>query len=214
MRLWGPGTQIVWRYGDPSKPHVAAPVTVVEDSARWLVAWLPVGTRYRTWARADGLPQRGDRATLFSAARVDAYATWYGFDVLRVYEKGRRWSTWLFFSQVSGRFDRYYCNIEATHVRGPDSTSSYDHILDVEVAPDRTVRRKDEDELVLAVEQGRFNSDEAAGITAVADEIDAVVARWGSPFRDGWETFRPDPAWELPQLPEAYDFTPGRDPGR
>lgn len=41
------------------------------------------------------------------------------------------------------------------------STDTRDLVLDVEVEPDRSHHRKDEDELVLAVEQGRSNADEA-----------------------------------------------------
>ena len=71
-------------------------------------------------------------------------------------------------------------------------------MLDVWVEPDRTVSRKDEDELVLAVEAGRYTPDDAARITAVADEIEAVVAEWGPPFCDGWDAFRPSPGWPVP----------------
>jgi hypothetical protein len=28
-----------------------------------------------------------------------------------------------------------------------------------------------------------------------------VVGRWGSPFCDRWEDWRPDPGWPTPQLP-------------
>ena len=74
-------------------------------------------------------------------------------------------------------------------------------IHDVWVEPDRTFERKDEDELELAVEQGRYTPERAAEITAVADEIEEVIKAWGPPFCDGWETFRPDPSWPVPTLP-------------
>ena len=35
----------------------------------------------------------------------------------------------------------------------------------------------------------------------MAAEIEAVVAAWGPPFCDGWDTFEPDPAWEVPDPP-------------
>jgi predicted homoserine dehydrogenase-like protein len=69
------------------------------------------------------------------------------------------------------------------------------------VETDRTHRRKDVDELAEAVRQGRYTVQEAAMIEAAAAEVEAVVEAWGSPFCDGWETFRPDPAWPVPRLP-------------
>lgn len=196
--LWQPGTHITWRYGDVTKPHVAAPRTVVRDDERWLVAWLAVGTPILMWARADGRPIRSDPATLFTAPRVQAYATWQDHDVLRIYEKGRHWSVWVFFDGRSGDFRGWYCNIERPHERIGRATISQDHVLDVWVDPDRSATRKDEDELVLAVEQGRYTPQEAVDITAMAGEIEQAVADWASPFCDGWEHFRPDPTWAVP----------------
>jgi predicted RNA-binding protein associated with RNAse of E/G family len=77
-----------------------------------------------------------------------------------------------------------------------------DNILDVVVEPDRSYHRKDEDELILAVEHGRYTQAQADEITEIADEIENVIRNWGSPFCDGWESFRPDPDWPLPTLPE------------
>ena len=56
--------------------------------------------------------------------------------------------------------------------------------------PDRTLVRKDEDELALAVAvaQGVFDGPVAAAIEENAATVEALVADWGSPFCDGWET--------------------------
>ncbi len=75
-----------------------------------------------------------------------------------------------------------------------------DHVLDLWIEPDRSVVRKDEDELELAVAQGVFDGAMATRIEADCREVEAIVADWGSPFRDGWEGFRPDPAWPIPTL--------------
>jgi hypothetical protein len=80
------------------------------------------------------------------------------------------------------------------------TTWSNDRVLDVWVEPDRTVGRKDEDELALAVAQGRYTQAEADDIIAVADAIEHEVAAWAPPFGAGWESFRPDPAWTSPTL--------------
>lgn len=176
-------------------------MTVVRDDDRGLVAWLAAGTTCVFTIRADGRELRADKSTLFTTPRTTVERPWTGYHNLRIAEPGRRWSTWLFFDATTSAFEGWYCNIEDPHARDERATYSRDHVLDIWVEPDRVFERKDEDELVLAVEQGRYTQAEADDIAAVADEIEDVLRAWGAPFCDGWETFRPDPDWPVPALP-------------
>ena len=199
MEFWERGTQIMWRYGQPGLDF-AAPMTVVSDDEQALVAWLAVGTPVLKLVREDGRDLRAERSDAFLVPRRQVESVWTDYSVLRVYLPGRRWSVWHFFHGVTGVFEGWYVNIEDPHVREGHTTWSRDHLLDLWIEPDRTVERKDEDELVLAVEQGRYSRDESEGILATADEIEDVIRSWGRPFCDGWETFRPDPSWPVPSL--------------
>jgi hypothetical protein len=202
---WTPGTQIAWRFGppgfQPGDPHFAQPMTVVRDDADGLVAWLAAGSPVLTKVLADGRSLRADVALAFSGETAPAEGTWTGYDVLRVAPTGRPWSVWVFFAEGTGDFTGWYVNIEDPHVRDDAAIYSRDHVLDVWVEPDRSPERKDEDELALAVESGRYDAATAAWIESVAEEIEKVIADWGPPFCDGWETFRPDPAWPIPDRP-------------
>jgi uncharacterized protein len=200
--FWAPGTVITYRWGDHTGPHFAERVHVVRDNADCLVTWLAAGTPVLRKARVDGLSLRGDKATLFTAPVMQGEAEWTDYHVLRVAPTGRRWSVMHFFEAASGRFEGWYGNIEDPHFRDSDTIYSSDRVLDVWVEPDRTHERKDEDELEIADEQGRYAAEPAVAITAVAAEIEAVIAEWGPPFCDGWEKFLPDPAWSIPPLPE------------
>jgi len=210
---WPADTQIMWREGDgalgtgatvvdTSVPHFAQPVTVVRDDADALVVWLPTGTPVLRAARADGLGKRDDTSTLFSAELVQDHGVHTDFDQLRVAPTGRPWSVWVLFTEGSGEFAGWYVNLERSHVRDERTVFTSDHVLDVVVEPDRTMVRKDEDELALAVAQGIFDRTDAAAIKTDAAAVEALVADWGPPFCDGWENFRPDPAWPIPGLPE------------
>jgi hypothetical protein len=205
------GTQIMWREGDgplgtgatvtnSSVPHFAQPVTVVRDDADGLVAWLPCGTPVLRAARADGRGKRDDPSTLFTADLVAEHGRHALFDQLRIAPAGEPWSMWVFFAEVSGEFAGWYVNLEAPHVRDDHAVYTSDHVLDLVVSPDRTVARKDEDELLLAVAQGVFDESMAATIEEHAIAVEALVADWASPFCDGWETFRPEPGWPIPRL--------------
>lgn len=197
---WQPGTEITWYFGPPGGLMWEEPVRVIRDDARGLVAWLPMGTPVRHVARADGRPLRADPATLFTAPRAQIQTVWQRTSVLRIVMPGSWWSVWAFFDGVSGAFQGWYANIEQPHVRDGHGTHTWDHVLDVWVNPDHSHHRKDEDELVLAVEQGRYTPAQADHIRSVAGEIEATIDAWASPFCDGWEHFLPDPAWPLPQL--------------
>lgn len=199
--FWRRGEHITWAYGLPGRPSWVYPMTVVQDDADALVTWLTVGTLGRVQIRADGRELRADRTDVFTAPRKEVVRPFAAHHTLRIHQPGRQWSTLLFFESDTGTFVGWYANIEEAHVRDARATYSRDHVLDVWVQPDRTFWRKDEDELELAVEQGRYTAEEAAAITAVADEIAGVIRAWGPPFCDGWETFRPDPDWSVPQLP-------------
>lgn len=207
---WPVGTQIIWREGsgplgtgplvaDPSVPHFAQPVTVVRDDADALVVWLPIGSPVLRAARADGLGKRDDPHTLFTAPLVVEHGVHAVYDQLRIAPTGCSWSVWVMFS--GGVFSGWYVNLERPHVRSELAVLTSDHVLDVVVSPEGTVTLKDEDELELAVSQGVFSASEAAAISANAASVAALVATWGSPFCDGWEHFRPDPAWPIPLLP-------------
>ena len=211
--FWPLGAQVMWREGDgplgtgatvvdTSVPHFAQPVTVVRDDANGLVVWLPCGTPVLRAARADGRGKREDPSTMFTADLVRERTTHALFDQLRIAPTGRPWSVWVFFAEGSGEFAGWYVNLEKPHIRDDRAVYTSDHVLDLVVAPDRTLARKDEDELALAVRQGVFDAPAAAAIAKNTVAVEALVADWGPPFCDGWENFRPDPAWPIPRLAE------------
>jgi hypothetical protein len=192
----GTGATVV----DTSVPHFAQPVTVVRDDADGLVAWLPTGTPVLRAARADGLGKRDDQSTLFTAELVQERGVHVAFDQLRIALTGRPWSVWVLFTEGTGEFAGWYVNLERPHTRDEHTVYTSDHVLDLVIEPDRTMARKDEDELALAVTQGVFDATTAAVIEADAAAVEAVVADWGPPFCEGWERFRPDPGWPIPGL--------------
>lgn len=215
---WPAGAQIMWREGDgplgtgativdASVPHFAQPVTVVRDDAAALIVWLPTGTPVLRAARADGLGKRDDAATMFTAELAQDRGVHAHFDQLRIVPTGCPWSVWVFFAEGRGEFAGWYVNLEKPHMRDEDTVYTSDHVLDLVIEPDGSLVRKDEDELVLAVEQGVLGATAAAGIEADAAAVEALVADWGSPFCDGWEGFRPDPAWPIPALPSEWNVS-------
>jgi len=209
-RFWLPGQQIRWTYRrpdwQPTQAQTVHPMTVVRDDDAALVAWLAGDTPVLLPRLADGTSLRtGPARTMFTAPRMQGRGIWHGNGTLRIAPTGKPWSVWLFRDE-DGAFATYYVNLEQPHRREGRTTISSDHVLDIVVQPDHSYYRKDEDELAEAVRQGRYTPEQAASIQHDADQVEAVIEAWGSPFCDGWETWQPDPAWPVPPLPDDIAF--------
>lgn len=203
-----PGTQILWRYQSRRGLAYIDPMTVVQDDAGGLVAWLAAGTEILSNRRADGRDVRAVKSELFTSERVSARTTWKQTDVLRIAPTGRPWSVWLFWEAVTHRFAGWYGNIEAPHQRHENMVLTRDYTLDIVVDPDRARRRKDGDELQIGLRAGWYTQDDVDWILGVAVELEDVIDRWDSPFCDGWEHFTPDPAWPTATLPADQPAPP------
>jgi uncharacterized protein DUF402 len=108
---------------------------------------------------------------------------------------GARHSLWLFFQD--GEFDHWYVNFERESVWRSPFLDVVDEKLDLIATSDGTVRLKDEDELAEAARVGHLDEAE------VRAELERVLA--DPPWPTGWETWRPDESWPLPELPPGWD---------
>ena len=117
-------------------------------------------------------------------------------DALCLGRPDRAHSIYLFF-KPDGAFEHWYVNFEDPLRRTPIGFDTFDQKLDLIVLPDGTYRWKDEDELEQAAAAGLLDPD------AVRAEGRRVLEEW--PFPTGWEDWRPDPSWPIPQLLPGWD---------
>ncbi|WP_424215420.1 cytidylyl-2-hydroxypropylphosphonate hydrolase [Streptomyces sp. BI20] len=213
---WAPGTAILWRYrdhtpagpGSPAPVHICRPVTVVRDTPELLAVWMAPGTECVKPILLDGTSVHDEPlATRYTAPRTTTRSRWFGEGVLKLARPGDPWSVWLF-RDHAGRFKNWYVNLEDPLRRWSGGVDSVDHFLDIVVDPDRSWSWRDEDEFEQAQRVGLIDAEQAdrvrrAGLAAVS-----VIEAWGPPFDDGWEDWRPDPAWTVPILPTDWDRTP------
>lgn len=210
--FWSPGAEFAWRYQRKVPgyhgPETVRPMRVVRDDADSLVGWLAPGTRVLRPVLADGRELRAVPAhEMFRSGRAVGRGRWQGTGVLKIAPTGMPWSVWLFWGD-GWSFRGWYVNLEDAHLRDATSVVTQDHVLDLWVTPDRSVHWKDEDELEAAVDTRRWSAEDARRFRADARGVEEIVARWRSPFADGWEGWRPDPSWSVPELPGdlAWDF--------
>ena len=105
----------------------------------------------------------------------------------------------LLFWDENWRFRGWYVNLQAPlrwTALGYDTT---DWALDVWIEPDGTWAWKDEADFAEAQRLGVFGPGDADAVRAEGERV--IAAR---PWPTGWEAWRPDPAWPLPDLPPGW----------
>ncbi|WGW12139.1 DUF402 domain-containing protein [Saxibacter everestensis] len=211
---WNSGDQISWVYRDPAFPDLVdlRPVTVVDDTDDHLAVYLESGTRMLCQVLSDGHDIRSlPGPERFSAPRAQAVRRWTGGGILAVFQPNTMYSVWCFETRPGIR-NLYYVNIELPFTRDVDGIETSDLVLDVIVRPDRSFHYKDEDELELARHAGMYSDSQIASIREAASDAAQTVRRWAFPFNAGFENFRPDPTWQIPELPNSSKWQLDLDP--
>jgi Protein of unknown function (DUF402) len=190
-----PGEIALFRFIRFGKVRHASPRRVVQDKDDHVVLHLPVGTHSKVpvW---DGRPIRGQADRDWEMRDH----SWHTSSQLTLIPPGRAHSIELFWHGETGEFTGWYINLQEPIRRSRLGFDTDDLILDIRVQPNGSWQWKDEDELEEAVELGRFTGDEARAIRA---EGERVIAE--RPWPTGWEDWRPDPSWGMPELPAGWD---------
>lgn len=130
---------------------------------------------------------------------------WRQHHALIVFREGEAHDVRLYWAEDDWAFRGWYVNLQAPVKRVPAGFDTADHILDIDVSPNRQWSWKDEDELTVALAIGRFSEDEATAIRAEGERVilDIEVRRW--PFDASLVDWRPDPAWPVPTVPEGWN---------
>ena len=168
----------------------ARPWILVRDEPEELALWIPGGTATKV-PPGSGIPR--DEWELEDGATTRA--------MLRVARPGDLHSA--FHLWHGGELVEWYVNLERPLRRTPLGFDHLDRELDLLARPDGSWEWLDEDEFEEAQALGVIDPVEAAEIRA---EGERVLAAW--PFPTGWEDWRPDPAWPLPELPAGWDDVP------
>ncbi len=192
VERWQPGDHVVVRSMWGKKFQAVLPMTVVVDSDEVLVLYLAGGTPFKTRStyHVNHLPV-GDWVTVDDVWRED---------LLRIRFTGDEFT---YFAMWRGdQFRNWYVNLESSHDRTPIGIDFVDSILDVRVQPDLAGWEwKDEDELAEAVSLGLVSQAQADSYYAAGRRAIERLESRDSPLGDGWEDWRPDPSWPVPQLP-------------
>jgi hypothetical protein len=205
---WRAGEVVALRHLNDGRVSYVWPMIVVADSEAAIALYIARGTPTRRRVLLDGRPL--DRARAYSERWATPWrlgeGEWFGSSVLQLARPGEPRSYWAFFDARTWAFEGWYVNLQEPLRRTPIGFDTVDHVLDLVVAPDlSTWRWKDEGELDDAVRVGRFTLAEAARIRRDGEAAVRAFEARAWPFDRGWEAWRPDPAWAVPELHEGWD---------
>ena len=99
-------------------------------------------------------------------------------------------------------------NVERPYRRTPIGFDTSDLLVDLVVEPDGTCRWKDEEEYEQGRRLGLVSDTDHAKLEVAREQALAMVERRVSPFDDRWLSWRPDPSWTVPTLPDDVTSMP------
>src|SRR5438093_6944131 len=192
---WPPGAVVLWRSVTDGVVRTAQPVRVVRDEEDLVALYLCPGTRGRRRKGRRGGPT-GRQMLPDGWSGEYEETVWRHNRVLLLYRPGSAHSVGLFWRGADGALGYWYVNLEAPWRRTPIGFDTWDHVLDLVVAPDLSSWSwKDEDEFAWAQEVGLIAPAEATAIRAEGERAIGEIERRAAPYRDGWAPWAPDAAW-------------------
>jgi predicted RNA-binding protein associated with RNAse of E/G family len=197
-RRFEAGTPVALRDVWEGSVWAARAALVVEDTPDQVMLYIPVGTRWFAPVRKgrrlkiqqpdfELAELRNDDLHVLSFAWPDTLAA-----VLLEFRPD--WSPL-----------RWYVNLEEPLRRSAIGFDTLDHKLDVILELDGSWWWKDEDELAEAIRRGVIPAEREARLRTAAERAVQRIVERDPPFDRDWTTWRPDPAWPIPELPGGWE---------
>ena len=176
----------------------ARPAIVVEDRPEQVILYIPAGTRWFAPVHEgrrlklqrpnyELAELRNDYRPVLSFAWPETHAA-----VLLPFRPD--WSP-----------VHWYVNLEDPLRRSEIGFDTLDHKLDVILELDGSWRWKDEDEFTEAIRLGLIDAAQEPVLRTAAEDAVRRITEREPPFDREWGSWRPDPSWPVPELPEGWD---------
>jgi len=186
----------VWR----GKVWTGRPVTVVQDGPDLLALYMAAGARWKRPVDQDG------RFLRLVPSEWALVSERWSTEALRLVTPGAAHSVILFWTEGFREVRFWYVNLEEPLRRTTLGFDYMDQVLDIYISADMSEWQwKDEDEMEEARALGMITPQKALEIRAEGERVIEHMRSGRPPFNGGWESWRPDPAWPIPELPAGWD---------
>ena len=194
-----PGETVAFREVWRDAPWSTWAVTVVSDGDGRTLLYRPIGMPGMLPVNEHGRFGRSGHGHWHEAA------WWEHRHALVIHEWGEPFSIWCMWD-AEWNHVCWYVNLEVPWSRARGAIETFDHELDIVIEPDRSWQWKDEDRLAEHVAGGAHTQAEADEFRRRGERVVAErIVPWAAPFDEGWEAWRPDPAWQVPTMPDDWD---------
>ncbi len=203
VTYFAPGQAILLRELWRGRVWSARPELVVQDTPDLLALFICPGAVFKFPSTPEG-----GRPTPLTRANCDwqmVDSPWVGqTGCLRLTIPGNDYSV-LLFRNDDGSLRGWYINFEDPLIRTARGFDYMDQVLDIIVKPDLlTWHWKDEDELEQCLALGLISPQRARAMHEEGKQVVALLQS-GMSIYNGWENWKPDPAWVSPVLPDGWD---------
>ena len=205
---WQPGETIVMQDVWRGQLWTARPMTVVADEGDFLALWSPKGTLWKGSVSPPTRPRADERLErILSSLEL---CDWVLQDrelrlsLLWLIEAGAGFATTLSWPET-GEPGGWYVNLQEPFRRTPSGLQTMDLMLDVVVRRDGTWFWKDEDEFEAALKRGLLTPEKASWLREEAMRAIAKIEAKEHPVSEAWASWRPDPSWVTPVLPDGWE---------
>ncbi|HEY1707922.1 MAG TPA: DUF402 domain-containing protein [Rhizomicrobium sp.] len=198
VTYWQRGQCVPIRYVQRGIVRYAQPFTVVEDGPDRTAFYLPMGA----------MTQFSEIDFATGAIEGPVPAPWHSTDVLRLIEPGAMHMISLMFKGGGGPFLCWYIDFIDPMRRAGGGFVTWDLSLDIVVAPNLRWQWKDEDHFERIQALGWVSPEKAAAMRREGERIIEKIERKTRPFDESWPSWRPDPAWTTPVLPDNWAIVP------
>lgn len=202
-----PGEVVALRWVRNVPADLVAPVRIVEHDASRTILFLHCGSPLKIRADADGNRIGLDGPLAEREARIARLVDgeWTDNHALMIHEPHRLGAVWLFWRATDWAFQGYYVNLQAPLEPFAAGFDTADYLLDIVVEPDLSWRWKDEDEFEEALTAELIPPVLLHAVRADGRRFIREIEGRTWPFGQGLETWRPEPDWDVPELPGDWD---------
>ena len=198
MRRFVPGETIALRQTWGGRVWAARPATVVEDAPDQTMLFVPVGSFWMA-------PFRDGKRLKIPQSEFELVTQRYEDLHVLSFSWPDTWYAVLLFLGPDGSPHSWYVNLEEPLRRTGLGFDTLDHELDVIVELDGSWRWKDEDDLAEAIRRGVIPAQDEPRMRADGERAVRRILDREPPFDLDWTTWRPDPTWPIPVLPDGWD---------
>ena len=195
-----PGDPVLLRSLYRGRVRWTFPHTFVDEHAAGRIAFLIRPGARGKLIRRDGAGRYLER---WIADDEPDDHTWATNRILWLWSPGDAFCVGVFWNDATDELRGWYIQLCDPLRRSRVGFDTMDHALDIWIPAAGSPEWKDEHDFAEAQELGVFTSDQAAAVRAEGER--ALEAR---PWPTGWEEWRPDPAWPLPELPMDWHVVP------